>query len=284
MKHLKKCIILLLLSVAFLNIFTAQARADMGPKPSITLHISNAPSEYYVALATNEFTKNMPETEFVLKTVTDESVKEYLKNFYYQGWYFFESPVGTNVFKNNEKNKYEFTYMVPNPFKVIIITMDGVVTLSEEIYQEEYNAEVTYNFATGKLKEKEGGNTVKRITFIIICYLLTLLLEMIVMRLFGFPLDKGNVIRFVIINTITQLGLNKYIVDHAHDGLALIFGCFLNEIMIIIIEGVAYGLTLLDSNGQKRYGKCFLLSLAGNMFSVFIGIVILFMYGMITNG
>lgn len=119
---------------AFLVFFcnTSAIRADMGPKPSIQLTILNGPDAYYVALLADFRKLSGTNTELKLESVTEKSVNDYMNDFLYDGWHLFENPVGKNIMKSNNDGRYYFSYMVPDHFKVIIISTDGTVFLSEE--------------------------------------------------------------------------------------------------------------------------------------------------------
>ena len=276
MKRLKKLVILILVISTFLAPFPEKVRADMGPKPSIKLTVVNAPADYYVALLSNEFEYDMPEAELKIDSVTEDSVREYLKNFYYQKWYFFESPVGYNVYKKNDEGVYLFDYMVPDPFRVIIISTDGKVTISDEIDVVEYNSEVTYDFASGTLREnKKGEGLSKRIFWIIVCYILTLLFEYIMLKIFRYPNNKRNLICFFVTNTITQIGLNTFIAIFWNAVLFMfVVSCWI-EIFIIAIESVVYAINLVDMYDDHHPIKGIKYAIAANFFSIFMGYVML---------
>ena len=276
MKRFSKLLVLILITTVFLSIYPEKARADMGPKPSIKLTVINAPDDYYVALLTNEFERDMSEVELKLGSVTDDTVRDYLKSFYYQGWYFFESPVGTNYYKKNDQGIYNFTYMVPDPFRVIIISADGTVTISDEIDVVEYNSDVTYDFSSGTLTEKnKGEGWSKRIFWIIVCYILTLLFEYIVFKIFKYPRNKKNLICFFVTNTITQIGLNTFIAIFWNAGLFMfIVSCWI-ELFIIAIEAVVYAINLVDMYDDHHPERGIAYAIAANLFSIFMGYVIL---------
>ena len=132
----------------FILSISQDVNADMGAKPSISITIENGPDEYFVALLEkrNYGIENTVETSTDVKVenVTEESVYNFLKSFRYDGYVFFESPVGSNV-KKSDKNEnpaeiYHFTYMVPSDFRVILIDTDGNLYLSESHTKMEFKA------------------------------------------------------------------------------------------------------------------------------------------------
>lgn len=278
MKRINKTILLLLLTVMVISIFPTQVHADMGPKPSIKLTVVNAPEDYYIALLADEFERDMPESELQIDSVTEDSVREYLKNFYYNGWYFFESPVGRNVYKKNDEGVYLFDYMVPNPFRVIIISTDGTITISKEIHIEEYNSEVTYDFSADTLTEKNIGKGYgKRIFWIIVCYILTLIFEYIILKIFRYPKNKRNLICFFVTNTITQIALNTFVAVFWNAGLAMFIVSIWIEIFIIAIEAIVYAFNLVDMYDDRHPARGIAYSIAANLFSIFMGVVLLYL-------
>lgn len=278
MKRINKTILLLLLTVMVISIFPTHVHADMGPKPSIKLTVVNAPEDYYIALLADEFERDMPESELRIDSVTEDSVREYLKNFYYNGWYFFESPVGRNVYKKNDEGVYLFDYMVPNPFRVIIISTDETITISKEIHIEEYNSEVTYDFAADTLTEKNIGKGYgKRIFWIIVCYILTLIFEYIMLKIFRYPKNKRNLICFFVTNTITQIALNTFVAVFWNTGLAMFIVSIWIEIFIIAIEAIVYAFNLVDMYDDRHPARGIAYSIAANLFSIFMGVVLLYL-------
>ncbi|MBO6166369.1 MAG: hypothetical protein J6O17_08400 [Eubacterium sp.] len=278
MKRINKTILLLLLTMMVISIFPTQVHADMGPKPSIKLTVVNAPEDYYIALLADEFERDMPESELQIDSVTEDSVREYLKNFYYNGWYFFESPVGRNVYKKNVEGVYLFDYMVPNPFRVIIISTDGTITISKEIHIEEYNSEVTYDFSADTLTEKNKGKGYgKRIFWIIVCYILTLIFEYIILKIFRYPKNKRNLICFFVTNTITQIALNTFVAVFWNAGLAMFIVSIWIEIFIIAIEAIVYAFNLVDMYDDRHPARGIAYSIAANLFSIFMGVVLLYL-------
>ena len=97
-ERILKCVFILLLTGLFVITFAADAHADMGAKPSITLTVINGPKSYYVALLTDIRNKQGDNSELKLDTVDSDSVRAYLEDFQYDGCDFFQSPVGSNIF------------------------------------------------------------------------------------------------------------------------------------------------------------------------------------------
>ena len=277
-----KALFILTLALFIISVNVSNVHADTGAKPSITLRVENAPQDYYVALLDNWLGKDGQNSELKLDEVNDETVKAYLESFIYDGWYMFDNPVGKNIRRSNPENEYDFGYMVPDPFRVIVISTDGTVYISEVLDQKEFNADCTYDVATGTLTEERGAKVARRIIYIAICYILTLCFELIVLVLFKYPLNLRNIICFLLINTLTNIPFNCYIMNSTAGLPVIVMGFFL-EILIILVEGFFYAFTLRDAEGNMRFGKSFLYGVVANIFSEVMGIVLLIVYAFITS-
>ena len=268
------------ITFVFYSIFVCiiPVRADMGPKPSIDLTVVNAPESYYVALLTNWATpeeRGVPNVNSKLKLedVNDESVKDYLEGFLYYGW--FCERIRGDCYRSNAEGCYHFGYSVPNPFKVIIIDADGDVHISDVLYQKEYNAECTLDVVTGSLTENRDNKVRGRIIAVVLCYIFTLGIEGIVLKLFRYPLTKRNEFSFLFINTVTNISLSCYLISHAPlGGILLLFVLQYAEVLIILIEGAFYAVMLRDKSGKVRVLRGFVYSLVANLASAIMSFIV----------
>ena len=245
----------------------------------------NAPESYYVALLANWATpeeRGVPNvnSELKLDDVNDESVVEYLKGFLYDGWFYHETPVGDSYYRSNVEDRYIFDYSVPNPFKVIIIDADGEVYISDVLGQEEFNATCVYDMATGTLVENRTNQVLGRISYVAGCYVITLVVEGIILKLFRYPFTKRNVFSFLFINTVTNIPLNHYLVYGSLSGIAaaffILFFWPLIEVAIMLIEGAFYAYMLRDRDGKNRVTRGFVYSLVANIASATMSFIIPF--------
>ena len=122
---LQKTLILLLVTVLFTGMAAGIARADRGPKPNITLYVKNYPQgEYYVALLkANSAYAAGKATYHMDGPIDDKSVAEYLKNFSAGGYEYWD--VNCRYKKGSGSGSYDFHYMAPAYFRVIIIELDA---------------------------------------------------------------------------------------------------------------------------------------------------------------
>ncbi len=263
----------LIVTIVFLGLLPQTVHADSGPKPSIDLEVTDAPDDYYIALLGKiRYGQTRVNSKLKVDDVTTQKVEDYLKDFQYEGWGFFESPLGDNLYRRNETGEYQFWYMVPNPFRVILIDMNGEVHMSDVLHQWEYNAECTFDFHTGTLIEHRAGAIMKRALIVGGCYGVTLIIEFLV--LIGlFPVNKKNLFWFWLANTVTNIPLNIFLL-HANIGPGIYIIWFLLELLIILIEGIIYTSHLIDKKGSKSAARAFGYSAIANVLSAFAGVMI----------
>ena len=262
--------------------FTASSfpsRADIGPKPSISLEIRNAPKDYYVGLLVDHegYMKELKPDE----SDTDGSKAfEILTGYEENGWRLFtDNPVTSVYYKSNAEDQYDFNYRVPSIFKVIVVSYDGQVYVSNEIKREKFNAECTYDIESGELRENVLAGAGKYILFALICYLATIILEGVALLIFGL-FNKKNIPCFLIANTITQLFLNAVIIYlHYHGGqIFLIFVVPVAEILIMITEGLIFRNRLVNRNDEINTKKNFLFAVFANIFSIVMGLMLFVLF------
>ena len=296
----KKCIVsfitIFLLSIHLIFYFilsiSQDVNADIGAKPSISITIENGPDEYFVALLEKRDygIENTVETSTDVKVenVTEESVYNFLKSFRYDGYLFFESPVGSNV-KKSDKNEnpeeiYHFTYMVPSDFRVILIDKDGNLYLSESHTKKEFKAICTYDVATSSIVEEEGKSRIISIITIIICFILTLVIEFLILIAFRYPLIKRNVLVFLLTNALTNIPYNIFLISTvSRIDVMLILINFFAEIIITLIETLVYCFTLVNREKEVKYGKNILYGILANIASSILGSVVIILACIIMN-
>lgn len=271
----------MLLVVFLVSISASDVHADMGAKPSIEIHLVNEPDQhFYLALLTRERGSSGTNCELKLDDVNEETVQKYLEDFFYNDCQFFKSPVGQNIHEKQEDGTYYYRYMVPDDFKVIIICDDGTVYLSDNINPKEFDAVIVYDVDTGTLIEQIENKTGRHILYIAICYLLTLAFELMILKLFGYPFTKRNILCFILINTITNIPFNVFQINQ-HSSIAMVLLWLFAEFLIMLIESIFYLITLRDSDGKPRRGKSFAYGVVANLVSTALGVAILYVYALI---
>ncbi|MBO4309451.1 MAG: hypothetical protein J5856_00120 [Lachnospiraceae bacterium] len=262
----------------FLILFACKRNvsADMGAKPSINLKVLNAPEgEYYIAVLGKS--KEAAEADSVLKVegeINEESAMEYMKNFSYDGWSFYYNPVNGTFDSSNDKDEYYFGYSIPKTFRFAVLTSNGDVYLSNEYTKKEYRAECTYDFATGEITEEYSNNIGKRVIIVASCYIITLIVEMVVLAAFGFPFTKRNVICVLIVNAATNIPMNAFLVS-VPTALPVLFFQPLCEAVIIGMESAVYSFVLRYKEGKTTPLKSFFYGIGANIISAFIDVAAL---------
>ena len=266
-RKLQKTLILLLVTVLFTGMAAGIARADRGPKPNITLYVKNYPQgAYYVALLkANSAYAAGKETFRMDGPIDDKSVAEYLKDFSAGGYEYWD--VNCRYKKGSGSGSFDFHYMAPAHFRVIIIELDGTVTVSESHSREYFNSECTLDFATGAITEK--GNNARSDTGLYGGFfrniILTVIIEIIVMLVFRYPFSGHNVAEVVFLNLVTNVYLQITLMacmpaDYFRT--LLIW-----EVIIFVVEGLIYGNDLRDKKDKTHFLKGVLYALAANLLS-----------------
>ena len=277
MRGTKRVFLTVFIMAVTLTVAYFPSHADMGPKPSISLEIKNAPKDYYVGLLVDhESYMNKPESNDGLD-INESKALETLAGYEEDGWRLFnDNPVTSVYFKSNAEHKYNFTYMVPSTFKIIVVSFDGQVYVSNDITKQKYNAECTFDVESGELKEDVLAGAGGYALFAVCCYLATIILEGLALLIFGL-FNKKNLPCFLIANTVTQLFLNALIIYLQYHGgqLLLIFLVPAAEILIMIFEGLIFRKRLVDRNDEVSTKKNIFFAIFANIFSIVMGLMLL---------
>ena len=257
----KKRSIILLFIFALVLALSITASADMGPKDRLTVYVKNAPTEpYYLDLLT-QYTRpydNFPNDSGSSRESFNPEMLALLYSFESDGWFpaltegtgfpMWGNLVGT---PDSDRMIHKFGYVgVPGTYRIIIVTESGVVAVSETHTRAALQSSVTFDYAS-----KESHIPPVLYSYVLqffITFTLTLLLEGIVLVLFGISLKK-NWLTFLLVNLTTQIILTLTV------GLTLIksgtFSAHLiqvpAELIITAAEAVAYRF-LLKGIGNKR--------------------------------
>ena len=276
--HRKMYLLLLCLLLPFvINV----AFADHGPKPSITIHVQNGPDGYYIGLLEPD-----SEPGYFLKGLRDyykETADEELKTLLYyekDGWYLHVPPVSDAYHRSNSDSSFEFGYMVPSTFRVIIVSYDGTVYLSDSIQKKAFNAVFDYDVATGKITENNSESIRHYVKNALLCYIITLLIEGLILWWNDLG-TKKNWVHFLIINTLTQVLLNGSLAhyDWAHDDtIGMIFLFFSLELAIFLLEAMYYSFFLRKKDGTKDRSLCKKYAVAANLASMIGGFFIMLLF------
>ena len=259
MPKAKKRSIILLFIFALVLALSITASADMGPKDRLTVYVKNVPAEpYYLDLLTrytrpyNNFPADSSRESF------NQEMLALLYSFESDGWLpaltegtglpMWGNLIGT---PDGDRMVHKFGYVgVSGTYRIIIVTESGNVSVSETHTRAALQSSVTFDYAANE--SHVPPVLYSYVLQFFITFTLTLLLEGIVLVLFGISLKK-NWLTFLLANLITQIILTLTV------GLTLIksgtFSAHLiqvpAELIITAAEAVAYRF-LLKGIGNKR--------------------------------
>lgn len=178
-----------------MTLFNTQVFADIGPKPSLNIHVQNMDTQdYYLDVLVpgneefyEEFNRNYSDRESMYKAMplyqykTENWMAKHIRSFL-----LFGQLQGTY----NERTKmidHRFSYHgVPQTFKIIIQYPDKRLWVSEVIDTNQFNATVLLDMESGKLQTIKGSyigfieNAGTLSMTLLICLLLTLLIELLI--------------------------------------------------------------------------------------------------------
>ncbi len=154
----------------------------------------------------------------------------------------------------DENGKHRFGYLgVPEEFKIIIVTEDGQVKISDVIHRKTMEAHITLDYNTMKYTTKPMWQ-VYPAQFAVTCGI-TLITELLILILFGFKL-KENLTIFTATNIATQILLTAvFSYVFLYNGtLACYVFLIPVEILITFIESKVYMKKLKGHSKGRRIG------------------------------
>jgi hypothetical protein len=263
----------LLLCVAF----AFPVHADMGPKPSLTIIVKNAPTEpYYLDLLIQ--TKGTYDNLGDSRKSLDQTMLDLLKSKESEGW--FPALVdGTAMplwakltgVPSKDTMVHDFNYVgVPTVFRIIIVTQSGKVTLSEKIQTHLFQTTITYDLQSQKLIMPDVAYAY--LQQFISTFIPTLLIEGFILLLFQLWTLK-NLKTVLIVNFITQLFMTAIVGSYLQSQgmLSALIVLMLIEPVILIAEALIYRVKL--ENGTKSRYVAY--AIVANLFSWFAGMMLL---------
>lgn len=254
--RIQRAIAVLFAAIIVCTAFCVPVSADVGPKPSIKVRIKNPPdTTYHVALLT-----------YLSREPSQEEMERIYGKYHDNGYYLFRSPVGRNIQDSNESGIYRFHYMVPSEFKVIVVTDDGKIYVSNnEIARKAFHTECTFDIQTGVLKEDfiTGYNVKRYAVSAAVCFIVTIASEMIALLWFRLSFKKC-LKHFFLINIITQVFLNVVTIFINN-----IWVWAAAEVVIITVESLYYRKRLITRNGELFPKRNVCYGIVANLFSLF---------------
>jgi len=256
--HVNKSCFLLFLLLSILLI-PLSASADFGPKPRLTVIVTNPPEEEYYLDLLIDYDAPLYDNIEDTRDLLDAEKLSLLENHGISGWYAAlthgtkASLWGKLTGERREGDAvHSFGYMgVPDKYKIIIITPENKVTVTRTINKVSYVSTVYYDYETGE----ETGLTLAWIYVkqFLMSLLPTLILEGAVLLLFRFKtaLTLGV---FLSVNLITQAGMTLVMSTSLLKlGLLASYVVLLPvELVIIAAEVTAFAFLLTEGTRKKR--------------------------------
>ena len=259
----------LIVVAAMLSLFTVPVSADMGPKPSVTITIENAPEKtYYMALLSKS-------DHYGPWNVVDESEidtnDQSLENQAFVFFATYKDKDGYYFIRNMSKEmkgsgEYSWSYYPPEEFKLAVYCPeDGSFYLSEGVKREAFYSYFNAEFSGNTLILKEEARVMPYIINFIIRMVATILVELFIGYLMGYRARK-EIKTIIIVNIITQTILNVFLIffDYYTGGMVGVFLLPIGELFVFITELIIY---LIAFSKDHKKGKTVLYTLIANILS-----------------
>lgn len=283
---LPKALVMLVTVMTCVCVFASTVCADLGPKPQFDLTVKNAPSEdYFVALISREKAVSV---EFQPNPRLSEKENEIVRMIFEydeDGYKLFENGsmgLGDYYHRSNSGSTYRFfgsRGVLPDSYKILLITFDGEIYVSNEITQKFLHAKCVFDCETGILKE----NKLAFASFgswmyeVFICFVITIIIEGMLIALFMLW-HRENAKWFFLTNALTQLFLNIMVFLGEYYGTGIIsFGTYylILELSITVIEALVYRKRLRKVDDKVSPALNIFYAIVANAASAFGGYIIL---------
>lgn len=282
MKHSLRVLVLSCLTAVLL---TVTAFADMGPKAQLTVKVENAPEgSYYLdilaegapvdrtTLSTDDLEKKMAQMG-----VTNTGLYHDFIGKIPDGWYGCLSqgtdgpPVSGKLTGEPENGQmiHTFGYHLPQTYRLLLLTQSGELFLSDVLHREVLQSSVTIDWADKTVSIPPAW--VGYVLQFLATFVPTLLVEGLLLVLFGFGRQRRNWLWFAAVNFITQgalaLLMANNAMNHGVTGWSLL-PFVMMEVVITLGEALLYARLL---RGKSR-GQAAAYGLAANVCSAVLGV------------
>ncbi len=283
-------------AVILLIVFTAApvpAKADTGPKPSITVEFSGFEDEecYVTILSKSEhaawrsiFDGDLDEITEIPEGAQHDcqcSFDIWKKFVTYQdsdGMHFLQM-----VWDLKDAKEIRWGYFPPQIFKVLLYFPEtdsfvaGAVTERKAFYSvysvnKSGTTELKDSF---ELEEKYDFSDI--IISVVLRLLTTLVIEILIALAFGYR-TKRQILTITAVNLATQVLLNGYLAVREYfqgEGWGYLATYIFVEIIVLIVEAIIYALKLTEKDtADKKVPRAVIYAVVANVCSVFVGTII----------
>lgn len=275
-KHIPaaRCLLLLLMGALLL---APAAQADVGPKPSVSIRVVNAPEG---ALYLDLLTQGTPAGHPYPNSDSgrwDPTILDQLCALEGDGWVLAYTtgvkgrpPVFGSVFPQ-EDGTWRFSYSgLPETFRIAAATAEGAQA-TELTYTRRFTDNIIYDWQL---------NTVRAVTPYPLYFaaqlfstlMPTLLIEGVVLWLLGFR-EKRSWAVFLAVNTATQVGLHVFcgsiLATAGCHPIFYVLTLLLPELVIWAVEAAAFAALMREHAARRRWGGALCANLASYVLGYF---------------
>lgn len=278
----KSRVLCMLLSLALLLLFPLRVSADTGPKPTTHIKVTEEKGKPIIVTLLAEADRSGPHN-IIGKDETPESWWDDLTEIEAKAWETFrdyEDPDGFHFWGEIYWNDVDWNYYPPEVFKLAVYyPYEDILLISEETYERYafdsnytlFLSDVDYSSSgTMSMKLEQAVDTMGEGFGFLTRVLLTLAIEIGIALLWGYR-KKDQLLTLLIVNVVTQLGLNLLLwIWYFFDGrTAAMLRLILAEIVVLVIETLIYSRTL--PREDRKTPPVFWYTLIANLVSCSAG-------------
>lgn len=237
------------------------ARADIGPKPEVTITVVNAPEgTLYLDLLTQGEPTDHPYPNS--NGERDPAILENLRSLEGDGWVLAyttgaarNAPVFGDV-RPREDGTWRFSYIgLPETFRVAAATADEAKAVDAP-YTRDFVGNIVYDWQTNTVREATPP-PLRFFARLAATLIPTLVIEGAILWLFGFR-EKRSWLVFLAVNAVTQVGLHlavgSMLAEAGWHFLNYSLTILIPELVIWAAEAAAYALLLRERTRARRIG------------------------------
>ena len=266
---MKKKSVVLMLVFALMTLLSRPLAADVGPKPSVTVNIENAPDQpYFMALLSKK--EQYGPWSVVSAEDADLSGKSGNEQLAFSFFAAYKDPDGYHFLGNMSgdlqgRDEYRWGYYPPDEFKIAIYCpQDGTFKLSGPLERDAFDSYFSVDFNAADLAAAEDPQILITFLYFLLRVVLTIVIEFIIGQIMGYR-SRGERRAIIIVNLVTQVLLNAFLtfMDYFGGGMVWLIMFPLGELAVFLIELVIY----LFVMKRKKKLRTFLYTLIANIVS-----------------
>lgn len=254
------------------------ARADIGPKPEVTITVVNAPEgALYLDLLVQDAPTSSPWPKPEDQNNLDPAILKSLHSLEGDGWVLAyttgaasHAPVFGDVRPREDGTWHYFYIGLPETFRVAAATADEA-RAAEVPYTRDFVSNLVYDWQTNTVRAATPA-PLRFLTRLAATLVPTLIIEGAVLWLFGFR-EKRSWLVFLAVNAATQLGLHlvtgAVLAQAGWHFLNYFLTVILQELVIWGAEAAAYVLLLKERSRARRVGYAFAANIASFVLGYF---------------